>query len=357
MEKNLILAINPGSTSTKIGIFRERNLLVQETLRHTVEELNPYPLIIDQYEFRYQAVKTCLLQNQFDLQQFAAIVGRGGMMKPIAGGTYLVNDAMKQDLRIGYAGQHASNLGGLLADAFAVEAGVSAYIVDPVVVDEMQPIARYTGIPVLTRRSVFHALNQKAVAYRAAKSLGKSYTDSNFIVAHLGGGISVAAHACGRVIDTNNALDGDGPFSPERAGSLPVEGVIRLAYSGKYTEAQLRKYFVGHGGLIAYLGTNDGREIMARINNGDLFAKEVFEAMAYQISKAIGAAAAVLDGKVDAVLLTGGLAYSKLLTDYIQNKVRFIAPVKIYPGEDELLALAEGALRVLQGQDEVKIYV
>ncbi len=357
MEKNLILAINPGSTSTKIGIFRERTLLAEETLRHTAEQLQPYPLIIDQYEFRYQAVKVCLAQHGFDLQQFVAIVGRGGMMKPIAGGTYLVNEVMKEDLRIGYAGQHASNLGGLLADTFAAEIGVPAYIVDPVVVDELQPIARYTGMPELTRRSVFHALNQKAVAYRAAKSLGKAYTETNFIVVHLGGGISVTAHAHGKAIDTNNALDGDGPFSPERAGSLPVEGVIRLAYSGKYTEAQLRKHFVGQGGLIAYLGSNDGREIMARINAGDAKAKEVFEAMAYQIAKEIGAAAVVLDGKIDAILLTGGLAYSKILTDYIQNKVRFLAPVKIYPGEDELLALAEGALRVLQGQDEVKIYV
>ncbi len=357
MQKNLILTINPGSTSTKIGIFQEERLLFDETLRHSAQELKHFPTIFAQYEFRYQTIVASLVKHGVDIQQIQAVVGRGGMLKPIQGGTYEVNDLMRQHLQEGYSGQHASNLGGLLAEAFAKQAGVKAYIVDPTVVDELEPLARYSGMPEIQRKSVQHTLNQKMVAHRCALELGKTYENSSFVIAHLGGGISVSAHRNGKMIDSNNALDGDGPLSPERAGGLPVGDVIRLAFSGQYTENELRKHFVGKGGLVAYLGSNDGREIEQRIDKGDEKAKEAFEAMGYQVAKEIGAAAVVLEGQYDGIILTGGLAYSKRLTDFIQKKIGFLGKVILYPGEDELMALAEGTLRVLRNQEKVKEYV
>ena len=357
MHRDLILTINPGSTSTKIGVFRNRELVAEETLRHSAAEISQFDTMYAQFDYRYQAVRNCLEQHKISDAQLLAVVGRGGMLKPIPGGTYLVNDLMKKHLREGYSGQHASNLGGLIADTLASKAGVSAYIVDPTVVDELEPLARYSGMPEIKRRSVQHTLNQKMVAHQCATELGKTYQTANFVIAHLGGGISVCAHRAGKIIDSNNALDGDGPFSPERAGGLPVGDVIRLAYSGRFTEPELRKHFVGKGGLVAYLGSNDGREIETRIQEGDSLAKEAFSAMGYQIAKEIGAACVVLNGDFDAIILTGGLVYSKLLTDFIISKIGFLGKVILYPGEDELLALAEGALRVISGEEKVMEYV
>lgn len=357
MQRDLILTINPGSTSTKIGIFKGRELIIEETLRHSADELSQFQTMFAQFDFRYQTVRSCLDQHGINDEKLLAVVGRGGMLKPLPGGTYLVNDLMKKHLREGYSGQHASNLGGLLADTIASKAGVSAYIVDPTVVDELEPLARYSGIPEIKRRSVQHTLNQKMVAHQCATDLGKTYETANFVIAHLGGGISVCAHRAGKIIDSNNALDGDGPFSPERAGGLPVGDVIRLAYSGRFTETELRKHFVGKGGLVAYLGSNDGREIEEKIQKNDMVAKEAFEAMGYQIAKEIGAAAVVLNGEIDAIILTGGLAYSKFLTEFIVSKIGFLGKIILYPGEDELLALAEGALRVINGLEKVMEYV
>lgn len=347
-----MLVINPGSTSTKIAIFQDEQVLFERVLRHSVQELSHFERIFDQYKFREAAVLEALAEAGVQVAHLSAIVGRGGLVRPIPGGTYLVNDAMLADLRIGYSGEHACNLGGLLAYDIGREYNIPAYIVDPVVVDELQDEARLSGSPLIERRSIFHALNQKAIARRAAADLGKNYEDMSLVVAHLGGGISVGAHWQGRVIDVNNALDGEGPFSPERTGSLPAFELAKLCLSGEYTEAEVRRLIVGKGGLMAYLGTTDAREVVQRIKDGDEQAQLVYEAMAYQIAKEIGSAATVLHGQVDAIVLTGGLAYDQsYLVDWIRRRVTYIAPVMVYPGEDELLALAQGALRVLTGEE------
>nr|WP_250160247.1 butyrate kinase [Caloranaerobacter azorensis] len=291
-----------------------------------------------------------------NLTKLSAVVGRGGLLKPIAGGTYKVNERMLEDLKVGVLGEHASNLGGILAHEIASQLNIPAFIVDPVVVDEMEDVARISGMPELERKSIFHALNQKAVARRAAKELGKAYNEVNLIVAHLGGGISVGAHKNGRVIDVNNALDGEGPFSPERTGGLPVGDLVKLCFSGKYTLAEMKKKIKGNGGLVAYLGTNDAREVVKMIENGDKKAELVYKAMAYQVAKEIGSLAAVLEGKVDGIILTGGIAYDKRFTKWIIDRVSFISKVFVYPGEDEMIALAEGGLRVLRGEEEAKVY-
>ena len=353
----IVLAINPGSTSTKVAVYNGTERLFEETLRHSAEDLAPYARVADQYEFRRDVILGFLKRQGFSGDKFAAVVGRGGLLRFIPGGTYLVNDEMVADLRAGARGEHASNLGGLLARELSTEWGVPSYIVDPVVVDEMEEIARLSGHPLIPRKSIFHALNQKAVAKRYAASLQKPYNGLNLIVAHLGGGISVGAHRQGRVVDVNNALDGEGPFSPERSGSLPVGDLAKLCFSGKYTHAEIKKMLTGQGGLVAYLGTNDGREVRRRIDEGDAQAKLVYEALAYQVAKEIGSMAAVLKGKVDAVLLTGGLAYDKdYLIARISERVSFIAPVVTMPGEDEMSALAEGALRVLRGEETPLVY-
>jgi butyrate kinase len=263
---------------------------------------------------------------------------------------------MVEDLRMGLLGQHASNLGGILAREIASQLNIPAFIVDPVVVDEMEEVARLSGMPDIERISIFHALNQKAVARRAARDLGKSYEEANLIVAHLGGGISVGAHKKGRVVDVNNALDGEGPFSPERAGGLPAEGLLKLCFSGKYTMDEIKKKMVGKGGLVAYLKTNDAREVEKMIEEGNKEAELIYRAMAYQIAKEIGNCAAVLCGQVDAIVLTGGIAHSKMLTGWIKERVEFISQVMTYPGEDEMSALAEGGLRVLRGEEKAKEY-
>lgn len=355
-EVHRLLIINPGSTSTKIAIFDNEKPVMEQTLRHSNEELAPYASVIDQFEFRKNVILDTLNANGINISKLSAVVGRGGLLRPMEGGTYRVNKRMLEDLRGNVMGQHASNLGGIIADEIASQLGIPAFIVDPVVVDEMEEIARFSGMPEIKRISIWHALNQKAVARRAAADLGKKYEDINLVIAHLGGGISVGAHKKGKVVDVNNALDGEGPFSPERTGSLPVSGLVKLCYSGKYTIDQLKKLIVGKGGLVAYLGTNDGREVVKMIEAGDKNAELVYKAMAYQVGKEIGACATVLEGKIDAICLTGGLAYDKLLTGWIKEMVQFIGDVRIYPGEDEMIALAEGGLRVLRGEETAREY-
>ena len=351
-----ILVINPGSTSTKLAVFDDNSEVFKENISHPVNELSKFEKIIDQYEFRKDVIIKVLSDAQFDLKQFSAIVGRGGLLKPIPSGTYLVNELMIETLKKGEYGEHASNLGAILAKSIAEPLGIPAYIVDPVVVDEMEEIARLSGLPQLKRKSIFHALNQKAVGRRAAEELGKEYEDCNFIIAHLGGGISVGAHRKGKVVDVNNALNGDGPFTPERSGGLPAWDLVKLSISGQYTKDEIKKMITGKGGVVAYLGTNDMREVEKKVMEGDKRYKLVFEAMAYQVAKEIASLSAVLSGNVDAIILTGGLAYSEIFTNWIIERVKFIAKVLVYGGEDEMKALALGALRVLKGEEKVKLY-
>lgn len=351
-----ILTINPGSTSTKIAVFDNEDLVFEKTLRHSSEEIGKYEKISDQFEFRKAVIEDALTEGGIKTSDLDAVVGRGGLLKPIEGGTYVVNEAMIDDLRVGVLGEHASNLGGIIAKEIGDAVNVPSYIVDPVVVDEMDDVARVSGIEDIDRKSIFHALNQKATARRAAKELEKDYFDCNFIVAHMGGGISVGAHEKGKVIDVANALDGEGPFSPERSGGLPVGDLVKMCFSGKYTQDEIKKKIKGNGGLVGYLNTNDGREVESRIEAGDEKAKLVYEAMAYQVSKEIGSCASVLKGNVDAILLTGGIAYSKMFTGMIEERVNFISDVKVYPGEDEMIALAQGGLRVLNKEEEPKNY-
>lgn len=351
------LIINPGSTSTKIAVFEDESLVFEKTLRHSNEELSPYHNVADQFEFRKQLILEALQENDIKVESLNAVVGRGGLLMPIEGGTYAVNDRLIEDLKTNVKGEHASNLGGLIARSIADEVNIPSFIVDPVVVDELDDLARISGHPLFERISIWHALNQKAVARRAAKEkFGKDYNEMNFVVVHLGGGISVGAHKKGRVIDVNNALNGEGPFSPERSGSLPADELVRLCFSGKYTEAEIKKMIVGKGGITAYLGTNNAKEVSERAQSGDEKAKLIYSAMAYQVAKAVGEYAVVLDGEVDAILITGGIAYDKNFVQMIENKVKFIADVIAYPGEDELLALAQGGLRVLNNTESAKEY-
>ncbi|MDY0234922.1 MAG: butyrate kinase [Gudongella sp.] len=351
-----LLIINPGSTSTKIAVYKNEDLLFEHTLRHDVEELEPFKKVYDQYKFRKDIIVDFLKSKDIDLKELDGVVGRGGLLKPIEGGTYEVNDKMLEDLKAGLGGEHAANLGGILAYEIAKESDGRSFIVDPVVVDEMQDVARISGLKEIERKSIFHALNQKAVARRFAKELGKKYEDLNLIVAHLGGGVSVGAHQKGHVIDVNNALDGEGAFSPERSGGLPVGDMVKLCFSGKYTLDEVKKMLKGSGGLVSYLGTNDGREVVKSINSGDEYAKLIYKAMAYQVGKDIGACAAVLHGEVDQIIITGGIAYDKMFTSWVKEMIEFIARVTIYPGEDELQALVEGGLRIFRGEEMPKTY-
>lgn len=350
------LIINPGSTSTKIGVFEDETLLFEETLRHSTEEIGQFESIVAQKDFRKNIITNLLKEKNFDIRSLNVVVGRGGMLKPIPGGTYAVTDELLADLKVGVQGQHASNLGGILAREIGDEIGVPSYIVDPVVVDEMMPIARYSGVPELPRTSVFHALNQKAVAKRYAKECGKAYESLNLIVVHMGGGVSVGAHEKGKVIDIFNALDGDGAFSPERAGSVPSGALVKMCFSGKYTEKEVYSKLVGKGGLNAYMGTNDMREVNKKCDEGDKKAQEIREAFLLQVSKDIGSMACVLNGKVDRIIVTGGIAYGKEIVDSLKARAEWIAPFTVYPGEDELLALAQGAIRVINGEEEAKNY-
>ncbi|MBU7007681.1 butyrate kinase [Phosphitispora fastidiosa] len=356
MTNYLQLIINPGSTSTKIAVFKDVEPVYAETIRHSVKDLERYAKIIDQLEYRLVIVRDNIKNSGIDVSELNAVVGRGGPLRPVPGGTYLVNEKMLQDMREERRGSHASNLGGMIAHAIAAELNIPAFIVDPVSVDEMEPIARISGMPDNPRESLFHALNQKAVARRAAEEMARDYTDVNLIVAHLGGGISVGAHRRGRVIDVNNALPGDGPFSPERSGGVPAGKLVEMCYSGRLSREEMKKKLVGNAGLAAYLDTNDAVEVEKRIDNGDEEAKLVYRAMAYQVSKEIGACAAVLKGNVDAIIITGGIAYSSTLVKWIEERVGFMAPVRLYPGEDEMQALACGGIRVLSGAESAKTY-
>ena len=350
-----VLTINPGSTSTKIALYGEQGELWNQTLRHPAEEIAHFGRIAEQFEWRLSLILEAMEARGESLSELSAVVGRGGLTKPVMGGTYEVTTALIDELRTTPM-EHASNLGAPLADAIARKAGVKAYIVDPPTVDELQPTARVSGVKALPRISVFHALNQKAVARRYAAEVGKPYEELNLVVAHMGGGDSVGAHRKGCVIDVNNALDGEGPIAPERTGSLPAGSLVELCFSGKYTKAEVKKMLCGKGGVVDLLGTNSMIEVRERAAAGDEEASLVLEAMCYSIAKNIGAMAAALDGKVDAVILTGGLAYSEVITDKIAHRISFIAPIEIYPGEDEMLALAESGLAVLRGEREAKIY-
>lgn len=351
-----ILVINPGSTSTKIGVFDNELSILEITIRHETESINSYSNIIDQYDFRKQTILETLDREGINISKLHAVCGRGGLLRPIEGGTYAVNERMLQDLHSGFSGQHASNLGGIIAYEIASGLNIPSFIVDPVVVDELDPIARISGFSLIERKSIFHALNQKAVARRVAKELGKKYNELNLIVAHMGGGITVGVHKQGRVIDVNNGLHGDGPFSPERAGTVPVGDLVALCYSGEYYREEIMKMLVGQGGLVGYLGTNDAVQVEKRIASGDKEASLIYEAMAYQVAKEIGAASSVLSGKVDAIILTGGLAYGKAFVKSITDRINWIADTIVHPGENELQALAEGTLRVLRGEEEAKVY-
>lgn len=347
----LILAINPGSTSTKIAVFDNAKQVFLKNIKHSSEELSRFGKITEQYEYRKSIIKSELEKAQIPLESIKIVVGRGGLVKPIKSGVYKVCENLKADLRVGVLGEHASNLGGLIADDFARElSSAKAYIADPVVVDELEPLARISGHPAFERISIFHALNQKATARTFAKEQNKKYEDMNLIVAHLGGGISVGAHKKGQVIDVNQALDGEGPFSPERSGTLPAGTLAKACFSGEYTLAEIKKMITGKGGLVAYLGTNNAYEVEKRANEGDKKAQLIQDAMAYQVAKEIGAMSTVLIGNVDAIILTGGIAYGKPFVEEVKKRVLHLAPVFVYPGEDEMRALAMNGLMVLEGE-------
>ncbi|MGG1417931.1 butyrate kinase [Bacillus subtilis] len=355
-DEKRILTINPGSTSTKIGVFHNERSIFEKTLRHNIEELQRFDRIIDQYEFRKNHILETLHEQGINISKFDAVCARGGLLRPIEGGTYVVNDEMIEDLKSGYAGQHASNLGGIIAREIADGLNIPSYIVDPVVVDEMSVLAKVSGMPEIERKSIFHALNQKAVARKAAASLGKRYENMKMIITHMGGGITIGVHDRGRVIDVNNGLHGEGPFTPERAGTVPAGDLVDLCFSGEYTKEEIMKKLVGTGGLLGYLGTNDAVKVEQMIQGGDQKARFIYDAMAYQVAKEIGAASAALKGEVEAIVLTGGLAYGKSFVSAIRSYIDWISDVLVYPGENELQSLAQGALRVLQGEEQSKQY-
>ncbi|MDR0964434.1 MAG: butyrate kinase [Clostridium sp.] len=350
------LIINPGSTSTKIGVFEDETLLFEETLRHTTEEISAYDTVADQKDFRKDIILKLLESKNFDLKSLDMVVGRGGMLKAIPSGTYAVTDALLHDLQIAVQGEHASNLGGILAREIGDPLGIPSYIVDPVVVDELMPIARFSGHPKLPRVSIFHALNQKAMARRYAGSVGKAYDELRLIVVHMGGGVTVGGHVGGKVIDVFNGVDGDGAFSPERTGGVPNGALITMCFSGEYTEKEIRKQMVGKGGLNAYVGTNSMKEVSERAAAGDEQCSIIREAFILQMSKDIGAIACSMNGQVDQIIITGGIAYDKTVVAGISARTQWIAPITVYPGEDELLALTQGGLRILKGEETVKEY-
>ncbi len=356
-KKCRILVINPGSTSTKVGVFKNERAVHAETIAHAHTEIARFPRIPDQYAFRRSAVLSFLQGHDVDVQSLDAVVGRGGILRPLPSGTYAVNERMLDELRNPVKERdHVTNLGALIANEIAQQAGIPAYIVDPVCVDEFEPLARISGLPEIERKSLSHVLSLKSAARRAAQDLGRPYSELKLVVVHMGGGISVSAHLNGRMVDVNQALDGTGPFSPERVGGLPVGDVLRLAFSGNYTYEELLRRFTRQGGLLAHLGTNDAREVERRIAEGDGHARLVYEAMAYQIAKEIGLMSTVLRGRPDAIVLTGALAHSQMLLQWLGERVEWLAPLLVYPGGDEMLAMAQGALRVLRGEEEVQEY-
>ncbi|MCX7817442.1 MAG: butyrate kinase [Syntrophales bacterium] len=350
-----LLVINVGSTSTKVAIFKGEKAIAVDTIRYTAEELSKFSTLEDQLPRREEDVINFILTKGIPPEEIDLIVSRGGLGKPSPAGAYRINEKMCSDLIEGKYGKHPSALGPAMALRLSEKTGKPAIVIDAPSTDEFQPIARISGIPEVERKSAFHALNQKAAARRLAKQLGKRYEEINCVVAHIGGGITIGAHRKGEVIDCTHGLS-EGPFTPERAGGLPSLELINLAFSGKYEKKQLESYLVGRGGLTAYLGTNDAQKIEEMISKGDEKAKLIYEAMAYQIAKDIGAMATVLKGELEAIVITGGLAHSSMLINWIEDRVKFIAPVFVFPGEDEMQALAEGGLRVLSGEEKVAEY-
>ncbi len=354
----LVLAINPGSTSTKIAVYDDTKAVFVKVLRHDPVELEKFGGVIEQREFRKNLVLAALKENNVAKESLQAIVGRGGLVRPVDGGTYTVNDKMLAELSdpTTWGRIHASNLGAFIAKSIANEIGVEAYIVDPVTVDEFDPLAKVSGIPEIERKSLLHALNIRYITRLLAADLKKDFHDVNMIAVHMGGGISVAAIKNGRAVDVNNALLGMGPFSPQRAGALPIGDLIDMCYSGKYTKKELSGYLAKKAGWVAYLGTDDGQEVARRIAAGDEKAKFYHDAMCYQVAKEIGCAATVLSGKVDAIFLTGGLVYGPNLVNEIKKRCEWIAPFYLYPGEKEMEALSQGAVRVLKGVEVAREY-
>ena len=351
-----ILSINPGATSTRVALYQDAKPIKVELIRHSPDDLSAFKHTLDQLEYRLGLILEFLQQNGVKVTDLSAVVGRGGPFKPLESGTYTVSEKMLSDIRAGNVqADHPSNLGALIAHEITKDTKVPAFIVDPVSVDEFPPVARISGLPQVERRSLSHALNIKMVARKAASQLEKKYEELNLIIVHLGSGISVSSHLKGRMIDVNNAND-MGPFSPQRAGALPATGLAKLCFSGKHTQQEMYTLLTKKGGLLAYLGTDNVEEVEKRIDQGDQKAKLIYEAMVYQIAKEIGAMATTLDGQVDAVVLTGGIANSKRLVDLITNKVKFIANVLTFPGEDEMEALTLGVLRVLSGEEDPKEY-
>jgi butyrate kinase len=356
--KYRVLAINPGSTSTKISVYDDDVKVFQKTLKHDAGELDKVGSILEQDTYRKDLVIAAMAEHNVSPDSLDAVVGRGGLVRPLKGGVYKINDKMLADLKDDtiWGRIHASNLGAFIARAIAGDLKIPCYIVDPVAVDEFEDLARISGIPEIERKSLFHALNTRYTGRRLADKLGKNFEELNIIGAHLGGGISVSALKKGRAIDVNNALLGMGPFSPQRAGALPIGDVIELAFSGKYTKRQLLSYLSKDAGLIAYLGTDNADEIERNIEAGDQKCKLIFDAMIYQIAKEIGAAATVLCGEVDAIFITGGMAYGDYMNEELSKRIKFIAPIHIFPGEGEMEALTAGTVRVLKGLDTAQDY-
>ncbi|MCM3666756.1 butyrate kinase [Mesobacillus subterraneus] len=350
-----ILAINPGSTSTKLAVYEKNKLLFEETVRHSDEEIMKFADVADQLAFRMETIKAVLLERGFPLTILDAVVGRGGMLKPLSSGTYIVGESILEDARSGKYGNHASNLGPILSAEIGAEHNIPAYIVDPVGVDELMDEARISGLVDIERKSHVHALNIKAVSRKIAIQIGRNMPEANFVIAHLGGGISVAALQGGRIVDVNNA-ENEGPFSPERAGGLPAKQLVHLCYSGKYTEKELIQRITKQGGIFSYLGTKSVIEVEKRALDGDTEAELTLKAMIHQIGKEIGAMATVLEGRIDGIILTGGIAHSDRIVGWIREKIRFLGEVFVVPGEAEMEALAAGAFRVLTGEEEAKIY-
>lgn len=350
-----ILVVNPGSTSTKLGLFENEKQVAEKKVNHSSEDIAQYPTILDQVGLRRQAMDEFLRETGVAPSSLAAVVGRGGLLKPLPSGTYRVNRQILEDLQTSRYGEHASNMGALLANSYTIDYGTPAFIVDPPIVDELQNIARYTGIKEIPRRSIWHALNIMAVVRQTCKNEGFDLTRDNFVVAHIGGGISVASIERGRCIDVSNGLEA-GPFTPERAGTLPTIELVNMCFSGKYTQSEMKKLLVGRGGLVNYLGTSSLFEVENRIKEGDKTFCEVFDAMCYQIAKEIGSYVAVLKGKVKRIIITGGGAKCPPLVEKVREYVSAFAPVHVVPGEDELAALALGGLRVLRKEAPASEY-
>lgn len=351
-----ILIINPGSTSTKLGLYESDRLVISESVGHSAEELKRFADVWEQYDFRKNAILAFVERHRISLSSLDAMACRGGNCRSVPGGVYRICERMISDQKSGLYGTHPGDVVCTVVYDLGKALGIPVFTADVPVTDEFTPLARYTGIPSIRRKGSFHALNQKATAKKVAKELGRAYEEVNMIVVHLGGGISVGAHRKGKVVDANGALNGDGPFSPERAGSVPTGDLVKLCFSGRYTEEEVLRFLTGGGGLIAHLGTTSGIEIEQRIAAGDAKAAEIYEAMAYQVAKEVGRSAAVLEGRVDAVALTGSLVHSETMMAHLRRRISFIAPLHRVPGENEMQALGEGVVRYFNGEENLAVY-